>query len=217
MVDHIRHHTPPKNRMIYPIDYGSLSLTETQQNYYCQGAIAMDFPFEYEASLAWMKKRRKVETTVFEILGSCNGLICLGISTGMYKFEEDDSICIWNPVTSEYKTISLALCDFYSVRYEFGYDSNIDDYKLVRVSDDENTDSFKIEVYTLGSDSWSTIQTPVPYSFPADVSNNTTNQKSSSEVIVSFHVSSERLVDLSLPEEAMPLKPPNHSYGSISA
>ncbi|XP_026381599.1 uncharacterized protein LOC113276237 [Papaver somniferum] len=41
----------------------------------------------------------------------------------------------------------------------------------------------------------------------------TTHQHSSSEVIVSFDVSSEKLVDLSFPEEAMP--PPSHRYGSV--
>ncbi|RZC58913.1 hypothetical protein C5167_006216 [Papaver somniferum] len=43
----------------------------------------MDFPLEYEAGLAWIKRKRKKEdTVVFRILGSCDGLVCLGIPTG---------------------------------------------------------------------------------------------------------------------------------------
>lgn len=133
----------------------------------------MNFPFEAEASLAWTKKRKKVETIVVNIWGSCNGLICLGIRMSPEmeeEEEEEDIVCIWNPATKEYKKISLPICgDDYNVRCGFGYDNSIDDYQLVSVWDYGNAGSFKIEVYPLGSDSWSTIRTPVPYSFPVDI------------------------------------------------
>ncbi|XP_026408229.1 F-box/kelch-repeat protein At3g06240-like [Papaver somniferum] len=170
----------------------------------------MNFPFEAESSLAWIKKRKKVETIVFNIWGSCNGLICLGIRMSPETKEEED------PATREYKKISLPICDgYYSVRYGFGYDNSIDDYQLVSVTDYEYAGSFKIKVYTLGSDSWSTIRTPVPYSVPVDITHGllfkgalhwlgtTTDQKSSAEVIISFDVSSKRLMGLSFPERSL--------------
>lgn len=220
MVDHFRHQEPSKNRTLHSIDYesmSSLSLTSTQQSVFdCGGAVVMNFPFEAEASLAWTKKREKAETIVVDIWGSCNGLICLGIRMSPETKEEEDIVCIWNPATKEYKKISLPICDgYYSIRYGFGYDNSIDNYQLVSVTDYEYAGSFEIKVYTLGSDSWSTIRTPVPYSFPVDITHGllfkgalhwlgtTTDQKSSAEVIVSFDVSSKRLLGLSFPERSL--------------
>ncbi|XP_026460036.1 F-box/kelch-repeat protein At3g06240-like [Papaver somniferum] len=64
-------------------------------------------------------------------MGSCNGLICMGNQLG--------SICIWNPETGESKVKPISEWKFYTeshydVRYGFGYDCRLDDYKLVRIA-----------------------------------------------------------------------------------
>ncbi|XP_026385044.1 F-box protein CPR1-like [Papaver somniferum] len=63
---------------------------------------------------------------------TCNGLFCM--ATGK------DIICIWNPSIQEYKKIELmntSVNEEYALsgtfRYGLGYDSNIGDYKLVRI------------------------------------------------------------------------------------
>ncbi|KAL5724177.1 hypothetical protein ACHQM5_007469 [Ranunculus cassubicifolius] len=102
-----------------------------------------------------------------EILGSCNGLLC--IST------QDDVICLWNPSTQEFKKLPETPIEFLgdafccrNVLYGFGYDHTIDDYKVVRVvnyyGDGDEIDS-EVKVYTLGSNSWRMVK-GVPYHIP---------------------------------------------------
>ncbi|OVA01216.1 F-box domain [Macleaya cordata] len=50
-----------------------------------------------------------------------------------------------------------------AIKYGFGYDCNIEDYKLVRIVDFYGYDS-EVKVYTLGSNSWRRIQY-IPYNF----------------------------------------------------
>lgn len=106
-----------------------------------------------------------------------------------------------------------------SFRHGFGYDCNAETSKLVRIGGYKDTCSIEIHVYTLGSDSWSNVQSAVPYSFPCDyiyknvsgllfngalhwLGSNTT-QETSLEIIVAFDISTERIVDLPLPEDAL--------------
>ncbi|XP_026377686.1 F-box/kelch-repeat protein At3g06240-like [Papaver somniferum] len=185
----------------YSIDYASISSYSSlldPSSCECNGVVRMDYPFGY-------KKDNNID-----ILGSCNGLICMGISrdrdsaTKLYK---DNSICIWNPSTREYKKILIPRHDtgYYSanpcrVRYGFGYDGTIDDYKLVRI---------------LGSSTWSCAQ-KIPYKFPHArrcrglLFNGTLHwlgftitQENSPEVIVSYDISNEKALELPLPEETM--------------
>ncbi|XP_026410065.1 F-box/kelch-repeat protein At3g06240-like [Papaver somniferum] len=100
-----------------------------------------------------------------------------------------------------------------AVTYGFGYDSSVDDYKFVRIVYRENCNHSQLEVYTLGSGLWKTIE-EIPYTFsettdrPGLLLNGAfhwlcTAEKtsSSSEVIVSFDISNARLIDVSIPEE----------------
>ncbi|XP_026439166.1 F-box/kelch-repeat protein At3g06240-like [Papaver somniferum] len=102
----------------------------------------------------------------------------------------------------------------FHVKYGFGYDDNIDDYKVVRISDGENYGCLDIQVYTLGSDSWHHVLT-IPFSFCSEstfysvlfngalhwLGVITASRKASSKVILSFEISKEQLVHSLLPEE----------------
>ncbi|PIA31556.1 hypothetical protein AQUCO_04900096v1 [Aquilegia coerulea] len=97
----------------------------------------------------------------FNVAGSCNGLLCI--------WNIDRDVFIWNPSTKEFKilpqTPNKLVQDYrdYSLEwdsyYGFGYDSNLDDYKVVKISqyyDNRAIEYFKSEVnvYTLRSNSW---------------------------------------------------------------
>ena len=85
-----------------------------------------------------------------QIVGSCNGLLCLA--------NLDNVIYLWNPSIRKFKRLpDTCLRKLKSVRLGFAYDSENDDYKVVRIS---SVPFFarEIEVYTLSSDSWRRVE-----------------------------------------------------------
>ncbi|KAK8523198.1 hypothetical protein V6N13_113152 [Hibiscus sabdariffa] len=114
-----------------------------------------------------------------EVHGPCNGILCLSDFT--------DKVALWNPSTREFKILpqSSIQCPpfasyipYYNIYIDFGcsgfgYDSQTDDYKVVRfvtihfggydevyngyVEFDRNE---KVELYSLRSDSWKEISHP---------------------------------------------------------
>lgn len=89
------------------------------------------------------------------IVGSCNGLICL-----LYL---PDSFILWNPTIKESKELpTLPFSPSYGDLYfkGFGYNSSIDDYKVVRraPSANANPNQFIVEVFSLKADSWRRIE-----------------------------------------------------------
>ncbi|GMY35329.1 F-box protein CPR1 [Fagus crenata] len=91
-----------------------------------------------------------------EIVGSCNGLLCLS------NTKED--VALWNPSTRKYKKLPVTTLEFAPDGYDFcqytvsgfGYDETSDDYKVVRsvrlyLPDNKPSGS---EVYSLKNDSW---------------------------------------------------------------
>ncbi|XP_026420695.1 F-box/kelch-repeat protein At3g06240-like [Papaver somniferum] len=213
---HLNHTTrdhPPKivfkdaYSSVYSIDYASLSTALTYKS--CFEAVQLDCP-SAEAGIT------------FEILGSCNGLICLGLYKNAAamnnNFKDVNDICVWNPTTREYREIRirpqyLHHPAYNKISYGFGYDSSMNDYKFVRICYWKKDDYSKLEVYPLGSDLWKTIE-KIPYSFHETVDRpgllfngalhwigiNTTKN---TQCIVSFDVNNERLTDLSIPEKTM--------------
>nr|XP_023926031.1 F-box/kelch-repeat protein At3g23880-like [Quercus suber] len=95
-----------------------------------------------------------------QIAGSCNGLLCLAYVGNFSSF--DNGIYLWNPSIRKFKRLPdsrLGRLGCHWFRLGFAYDSENNDYKVVRISrylpkglpppmPDE------IEVYTLSSDSW---------------------------------------------------------------
>ncbi|PIA63638.1 hypothetical protein AQUCO_00201170v1 [Aquilegia coerulea] len=96
-----------------------------------------------------------------QVLGSCNGLICLYTIT---------SLCLLNPSTREYKLVKLQESlnlDDERTAYGIGYDTVDDDYKLVQAVKcykfNGNVDYSAVHVYSL-SDTTSSIRLgTIPY------------------------------------------------------
>ncbi|XP_026377626.1 F-box/kelch-repeat protein At3g06240-like [Papaver somniferum] len=147
-----------------------------------------------------------------EILGSCNGLVCVHINS--FSGDAEDAISLWNPSTNEYKVLPASPNNFPSNDtglYVFCYDDKTDDYKVVRVVDHfPNYDygASDVEVYTLQSNSWRDIDS-VSYSFPTDktpgvIVNGALHRLGvkveGQEVIVSFDIGSETFKDLAVIE-----------------
>lgn len=97
-----------------------------------------------------------------EVLGSCNGLLCL------YNSEED--VVLWNLSTKKFHKLPVKEIEFPSyfticqyVIYGFGHDFVNDDYKVVRIAQfygKDGEDSFESEVmvYSLKANSWKRIR-----------------------------------------------------------
>ncbi|XP_026409937.1 F-box protein At3g07870-like [Papaver somniferum] len=171
----------------------------------------VDYPRELSLCERPVKRDEKRYQCI-DILGYCNGLICLRISSyNGYLFY------IWNPYTGEYKKIPrVELWEFrenyniseWWIRYGFGYDCVRDDYRFVKIG------KYRIQVYTLGSDSWNNTRS-IPYYFPGTNSIHDCGvpfngglyclctkdtEETSTEVIESFDISSENIVDVPLPK-----------------
>ncbi|XP_026417557.1 F-box/kelch-repeat protein At3g06240-like [Papaver somniferum] len=204
-------HFPPLNPpIIYsvPIDYASISSSSPHD-----GAVLINYPSECE------------NLYFLNYLGSCDGLICSRIFRAARErncFMATNDIVIMNPLTREYKEFTMPI-EGYTHAYGFGYDSNIDDYKLVIISGSEGC--LKTHVYRVKSDSWSSIQGPVNYSFHGGIKaegvffngalhwlGTRTTEEAWSQVIVSFDVSSETMVDMPLPENIVS---PTDYWGEI--
>ncbi|KAI4345541.1 hypothetical protein L6164_012654 [Bauhinia variegata] len=102
-----------------------------------------DFKYTYNAS----------------IMGVCNGLFLIGISSMTY--------IMWNPFVEEYRQIH---CPYWSHPYSFcgfGYNPASDEYKIVHVSYHEN-EKRTIEVLRFEHDGmkWKEIEEPFPYGLP---------------------------------------------------
>lgn len=115
-----------KGNVFYTMEYNSLfsSLTSSStETYECDEAVEMDQPLI------------SADNGV-EISGSCNGLLC--VRTSFPGGEDEDAISLWNPSSNEYKELPSSPNEFSSEDtglYGFAYDSQDDDYKVVRVVD----------------------------------------------------------------------------------
>ncbi|XP_059630080.1 F-box/kelch-repeat protein At3g06240-like [Cornus florida] len=88
-----------------------------------------------------------------QIVGSCNGLICLA-------YRALNAMILWNPSTRQSRELpkpSFSL-DIVSL-YGLGYDSSSDDYKVVRASACASAyDQIKVEVFSAKHNNWRLIQ-----------------------------------------------------------
>ncbi|XP_026378963.1 F-box protein CPR1-like [Papaver somniferum] len=163
--------------------------------------------------------------------GSSNGLLCVCcINTrvsedldevGCCLSDDDDikeeQIFVLNPSTREFKKILVPrrVCNrgiMLRSLFWFDYDCKIDDYKVVRVVDfgGSGKESFEVEVYTLGSDSWKRIGN-VSYKFEKHhgvlVSGAlhwfAVSSVQQLKVLVSLDIVNERFVEVLLPKERL--------------
>ena len=104
-----------------------------------------------------------------QIAGSCNGLLCLAYKGKFNIF--DNVIYLWNPSIRKFKRLPDSYMErlaCYGLRLGFVYDSENNDYKVVKISSylPKGLLPFKpmpdeIEVYTLSSDSWRRVGMPL--------------------------------------------------------
>ncbi|KAK1414038.1 hypothetical protein QVD17_29776 [Tagetes erecta] len=94
------------------------------------------------------------------ILSSCNGMIYLGMTTKRFGYDKYfDDLILWNPLTSDYKTLSktnshseCCMKRLYNVS-KMCYTSSEDDYKILHIAE-----SCNVYIYSLKSDSWRKIE-----------------------------------------------------------
>lgn len=97
-----------------------------------------------------------------DVTNSCNGLVLVSMGHKQLPF-------LWNPFTRKYKTLPDVSVDYPPgtdsssayTRYGFGYDSQNDDYKVVRAVEfrgaEFNWISTEARIYSLRSNSWRKI------------------------------------------------------------
>lgn len=91
----------------------------------------------------------------FEIIGSCNGLICFA----EYLTSPRNIFTLWNPCIRKTLTLPKPNVTFkthgcYQAFVGFGHDLNTDDYKVLRIAAFIENDQSAVEVYSLLSGSW---------------------------------------------------------------
>ena len=92
-----------------------------------------------------------------ELVGSCNGILCVADHR---KFAIMD-VYLWNPSIRKFKRLSdTCLTQLCTVRLGFGYDSQNNDYKVVRISwtRAKRMPPPEVQVYSLSSDSWKRVE-----------------------------------------------------------
>ncbi|XP_071703997.1 LOW QUALITY PROTEIN: putative F-box protein At3g20705 [Rutidosis leptorrhynchoides] len=96
-----------------------------------------------------------------DVCGSCNGLICLSI------LRLDSIILLWNPFTGVFKELPTSPIDHLranhpsQVVFGFGFDDVVRDYKVLRILP-YGPLLKQVEIYSLSTNSWREIQTPIP-------------------------------------------------------
>ncbi|KAL4353125.1 hypothetical protein GQ457_06G000170 [Hibiscus cannabinus] len=90
------------------------------------------------------------------VFGPCNGIFCV---------ESADNLSLWNPSTRQFKILpqppvqrppSVVTRIFY---FGFGYDSQTDDYKVLRFASDVHING-QVDLYSLKANSWKKIPRP---------------------------------------------------------
>ncbi|XP_058785006.1 F-box/kelch-repeat protein At3g23880-like [Vicia villosa] len=95
----------------------------------------------------------------FHIVCSCDGILCLVVNLF--------SIMLWNPSIKKFKLLPPVRSPFQSgssanVAYGFGYDTFIENYKVVVVFIDASGNKSKIKVHALGTNFWRVVQSDIP-------------------------------------------------------
>ncbi|XP_043700373.1 F-box protein CPR1-like [Telopea speciosissima] len=151
-----------------------------------------------------------------EIVGSCNGLLCLHNTD-----EEEEDILLWNPSTKRHHKLPIipreSPLTHFNV-YGFGYDLTTDDYKVVRVAqpysknDYDNFWHSEVNIYSLSTDSWRRIEDMpfhINYRHVSGVLANSalhwvasreTGPYTESNFILSFDLQDEEYREVSLPD-----------------
>ncbi|XP_026443083.1 F-box/kelch-repeat protein At3g06240-like [Papaver somniferum] len=182
----------------YSVAYASI-LTAAASSKSDVGTVLMDTP---------VIEVNGVESRHIYFIGSCNGLLCLGATY-------IPTVILWNPSTNEYKKIILPEDVFISTGcYGFGFDSKVNDYKLVGITRDE------VHALALKSNSWSRFNTITHGYNPSELVGLLLNgvlhwsvAASSGEkhkFVLCFDISSEKFINWPFPEAI--IERPKDSY-----
>ena len=162
-------------------------------------------------------------TTPIQIVGSCNGLLCIAGTWGLDI--SDYVIYLWNPSIRKFKRLpDSCFGKLGFVTLGFAYHSEKNDYKVLRISSYPMVTPpmpDEIEVYTLSSDSWRRVGMSLranvmefnycsllPFPLVSGALHWISRvvegeEERKSEVIVSFDVNSEEFRMLRIPDGAM--------------
>ncbi|KAL9238578.1 hypothetical protein vseg_012978 [Gypsophila vaccaria] len=91
--------------------------------------------------------------TNFDVVGSCNGLLCL-------YFEEESrygSFSVWNPITRQCREIKNPDGEAFALDFGFGYASTVEDYKIVALFSPRKHGFGDLYVFSLRSGEWKRI------------------------------------------------------------
>ncbi|XP_027165924.1 F-box/kelch-repeat protein At3g23880-like [Coffea eugenioides] len=105
-----------------------------------------------------------------EILGSCNGLVCIAMQDiRFWPFDSDSTpdrrLFLWNPSIRKYWKLPH-FGNSGVAAYGFGYDELHDDYKLMaffRASPFENAEGQVVEIYSQRTNSWKRNEYSINY------------------------------------------------------
>ncbi|KDO36976.1 hypothetical protein CISIN_1g042114mg, partial [Citrus sinensis] len=93
-----------------------------------------------------------------KLISSCNGLLCILVEKERRTRLAD--LVLWNLLTEMYMTISISPVGLFENMFGFGYENTFgfgyyhstNDYKIVRLIDDDSRTYF--EIYSLNTNSW---------------------------------------------------------------
>nr|XP_011461617.1 PREDICTED: F-box/kelch-repeat protein At3g23880-like isoform X1 [Fragaria vesca subsp. vesca] len=163
---------------------------------------------------------REICSDFFRVVGVCNGLVCLADDFERYG----ENFLLWNPsirklVSLPKPGITVQTVGGYDAQHGFAFDVVTNDYKVVRVvedqygwEDEETENRIFVEVYSLAAGSWSSrrIVDPQwsvfghsPQAFVNGALHWDVRSKASSKhryFILAFDVSSELLREMMMPE-----------------
>ncbi|KAJ6720409.1 ASSOCIATED INTERACTION DOMAINS-CONTAINING PROTEIN putative ISOFORM 1-RELATED [Salix viminalis] len=84
-----------------------------------------------DRSLQFQNLPFRSEADCFDIIGSCNGVVCL---SDIDHHGRTKSLILWNPTIRKHLNLPLPkLCGPHSATWGFGFDLSSDDYRVVRV------------------------------------------------------------------------------------
>ncbi|KAL1819071.1 hypothetical protein ACET3Z_013940 [Daucus carota] len=126
---------------------------------------------EFELSFSYVKHLNPI-TSQFVVIGSCNGLFCVDLRAPDERCAS--YILLWNPVTKQNRYLPKpqinALGKGVNLVQAFGFESETNDYKVVRIvyyhsaensaamSDEDDMFVMQIEVFKMSEDCWTTSQ-----------------------------------------------------------
>ncbi|KAI3927261.1 hypothetical protein MKW92_048490 [Papaver armeniacum] len=146
-----------KARIDYAVEMGKFNLMIHHHNDM--------YTFNYNSSLSTCEESNHIEYPVesamfgIGVLGCCNGLVLLK-HVNKFNFYV---LILWNPTTNECKRIPSPLIEPKRVRrqryveYGFGYDEQIEDFKVVHLREALHDGWCEVQVYTLKENSWRRI------------------------------------------------------------